>query len=256
MSNNTTPWWISFYEDAPVEHYLQRVDQDDLDATLDFLVRELGLQPGDRVFDQCCGTGSLAIPLAQRGYSLLGVDLCRKFIRLAHREATSKGISADFYTGDACAFSPAKPCAGAFNWYTSFGYYEDDAVNGRMIDCAFDALAPGGKFALEFSNMLKILGTFKEVMTYEVDSPSGKIKLERRCRFDMERRLMHQTWTWIFPDGKRSEQKSTVKMYTEDDLTRLFITAGFSEVKVYGGIDGTPVNSLESPRLIAVGTKL
>jgi 2-polyprenyl-3-methyl-5-hydroxy-6-metoxy-1,4-benzoquinol methylase len=59
---------------------LARDDKHALRATVDFLVSELRLQDGNRVYDQCCGIGGLSIPLAARGLHVTGIDLCDFFI--------------------------------------------------------------------------------------------------------------------------------------------------------------------------------
>jgi cyclopropane fatty-acyl-phospholipid synthase-like methyltransferase len=54
---------------------------------VDFLVRELGLEPGMRVLDVGCGPGRHARALAQRGMVVHGVDISARFIELARTDA-------------------------------------------------------------------------------------------------------------------------------------------------------------------------
>jgi SAM-dependent methyltransferase len=54
---------------------------------VDFLVRELGLEPGMRVLDVGCGPGRHARALAQRGMVVHGVDISARFIELARTNA-------------------------------------------------------------------------------------------------------------------------------------------------------------------------
>ena len=68
-------WWVPFYDYLLAEILLVR-DGAEITDTLSFL-RRVGLHDGDRVFDQCCGIGSLAAsgcahkkaPLGVRGES-------------------------------------------------------------------------------------------------------------------------------------------------------------------------------------------
>ena len=68
------------------------------------------------------------------------VDANEGYVRRARAEAAAEGVPCAFHAGDAFAFVPPEPCDGAFNWYTSFGYTEDDRRNARMLRRAFEAL--------------------------------------------------------------------------------------------------------------------
>ena len=62
-----------------------------------------------RIADVGCGTGSLAVLLAQQGNTVSGVDISGNMIRLARSKAQVAGVSVDFMRGDAAAppFVPA-----------------------------------------------------------------------------------------------------------------------------------------------------
>jgi cyclopropane fatty-acyl-phospholipid synthase-like methyltransferase len=56
--------------------------------------------PGGRLLDLGCGTGTHSIYLAQKGYSVVGVDFSPKAIALARQKARQAGISVDLQLGD------------------------------------------------------------------------------------------------------------------------------------------------------------
>jgi SAM-dependent methyltransferase len=67
-------------------------------------VARIGLRPGDRVLDACCGTGASALPAAQLVGStghVLGVDLAEPALALARGKALRRGLTAvDFRAAD------------------------------------------------------------------------------------------------------------------------------------------------------------
>jgi SAM-dependent methyltransferase len=255
MSKVQKNWWSSFYDDTPFEVFLARTNPDELKATLDFLVAELGLTRRSRVFDQCCGFGSIGLPLAQRGYRVVGVDLCEKYIRMARQKAaTLKLTRADFHVGDAFSFAATPPCDAGFNWYTSFGYSENDDENAKMIERAYASIKPGGKFALEYPNISYLLRTFKPVFYRSQFTEAGEIRVFRNCRILSARGVMTQRWRYYLPNDKTVTKDTTLKLYLPHMLIDIFRRCGFKDVKAYSGFDRETV-TIDSPRCIIVGRR-
>jgi 2-polyprenyl-3-methyl-5-hydroxy-6-metoxy-1,4-benzoquinol methylase len=97
--------------------------------TARFLIRTLGLEPGLSVFDQCCGTGTIAMPMAEAGVRVVGVDRCEDYVLRANQAAAREHLPAEFHAGDAFAFAAPTPCDGGFNWNTGFGNDPNDNRN-------------------------------------------------------------------------------------------------------------------------------
>lgn len=64
-------------------------------------VERLPIQSGMRVLDVACGTGNLAIPAAQRGADVVGVDIASNLLEQARERAKAEGVAAQFEEGDA-----------------------------------------------------------------------------------------------------------------------------------------------------------
>jgi SAM-dependent methyltransferase len=60
-----------------------------------------------RVLDLGCGTGSLAVLLAEAGHDVLGVDFAPAMVARARAKAAAAGLTVEFRIGDAAA--PAVP---------------------------------------------------------------------------------------------------------------------------------------------------
>ena len=67
----------------------------------DAVVERLGPEPGQDVLDVATGTGNAAIPMAQRGARVTGLDLVPKLLEAARRRAAEAGVEVDFVEGDA-----------------------------------------------------------------------------------------------------------------------------------------------------------
>lgn len=66
------------------------------------LIAELGIRPGMRVLDLGCGDGTTALPAAQRGADVLGVDIAANLVAAGEARAKAQGLSnLRFQEGDA-----------------------------------------------------------------------------------------------------------------------------------------------------------
>ncbi|MFI6869350.1 class I SAM-dependent methyltransferase [Nocardia sp. NPDC050406] len=245
-------WWAELYDELLAEHLLVRAEGE-VEPTLDFLVERLDIAPGSRVFDQCCGIGSLAVPLAARGFDLVGVDQAASYIERARADARTAGVAAEFVAADACDYAPAKPVDAVFNWWTSFGY-GSDAENQRMLDRAFDALRPGGRFALDTMNLPGVLRGFRRDTVTRRTTPLGEVLLVRETSVDLAEGRMLKDWTY-FVDGKfATRHHSSVRLYLPDTIVAMLRAAGFHDIDLYGDLSGGPLH-LDSPRCILLARR-
>jgi ubiquinone/menaquinone biosynthesis C-methylase UbiE len=67
------------------------------------LVNELGITKGLDILDLGCGDGTTALPAAQRGANVLGVDIAGNLVAAGNKRAQDQGLTnLRFQEGDAC----------------------------------------------------------------------------------------------------------------------------------------------------------
>ncbi|MBA3849614.1 MAG: hypothetical protein C0502_06415 [Opitutus sp.] len=97
--------------------------------------------PPLRVVEFGCGTGWLALALAQRGYSVLGVDISEDAVCHARATAASRGLdNIEYRAADYEHFDGA----GTFDFaifHDALHHAEDEIA---ALRCAYAALRPGG----------------------------------------------------------------------------------------------------------------
>jgi ubiquinone/menaquinone biosynthesis C-methylase UbiE len=241
-------WWTSLYDDHVANVLLERTSPADVERTTDFLVAELELGLGSTALDQCCGTGRIAWALAKRGVAVLGVDIVPSYVRRALRREVTLPNGLSFEPADAFVYR-AIPCRdAAFNWWTSFGYAAADDDNLRMLARARESIRPGGRYALDFMNVPGIYRNFRPRVVTE----AGGVTLVRDSTIDLDANVMHKAWTFTLADGRRFVRNSAVRLYDPAALRRLFLAAGFDDVRIRGDVDGSPL-TLDSPRCIVLG---
>lgn len=248
------PWWTAFFDQTYAAIGLSGSSEAALAKrarTLDLIVAKLGVSAGDTVFDQCCGTGRLSLPLAERGLRVIGVDQAASYIEVARERA--KGLDCEFHVGDAFEFVAPRPCDGAINWFTSFGYHRDDRVNVRMLQRAHESLRSGGKLALDYVNVARVLTEFQSAKVDYIAQPDGELMLVQEPSIDFPMGMMRGKWTLIRADGTREIRNIENRAFMPYDFVRLFDEAGFVDVEVLGG-EGEPFERT-SRRCIVVGRK-
>jgi SAM-dependent methyltransferase len=68
------------------------------------LVRAIGVAPSERILDLGCGDGTTALPAAELGADVLGVDIASNLVRAGQARARAAGLAnLRFQEGDACA---------------------------------------------------------------------------------------------------------------------------------------------------------
>jgi ubiquinone/menaquinone biosynthesis C-methylase UbiE len=119
VSHEKTTWERFFDAHAPV--YDDNVFTKNTAREVEYLLEELHLPPGAAILDVGCGTGRHAIPLAQRGYAVTGLDLSSEMLARASRASQAVGVTVEWVRADAARFSLPRRyeaalclCEGAF----------------------------------------------------------------------------------------------------------------------------------------------
>jgi SAM-dependent methyltransferase len=100
-------------------------------------------RPPSLVADLGCGTGSLSVLLAERGHSVIGVDLSPRMLDLARHKAQRSALDIAFVVGDAAA----PPITAVDVIVTRHVVWALEDVP-TALDTWFSLLAPGGRLVL------------------------------------------------------------------------------------------------------------
>jgi SAM-dependent methyltransferase len=142
--------WFETLADHLGAAYLRYSFTKGTDQEVGFLVDALGLAPGMRVLDVGCGPGRHAHSLAARGIEVVGVDISRRFVELAARDAPPGAtfVRADVRRlGFDAEFDAAiSLCQGAFGLAGGPGAPLDG--DGEVLAGIARALRPGGVAAV------------------------------------------------------------------------------------------------------------
>jgi ubiquinone/menaquinone biosynthesis C-methylase UbiE len=112
-------------------------------------IERLGLSPGARVLDVCCGSGGSALAAAAmvgREGSVLGIDLAEKMLELARTKAVQRGLeNTEFRLGD--ILDLRLPAAHFDAVVCVFGIFFVPDMPGA-VRALWELVRPGGKLAV------------------------------------------------------------------------------------------------------------
>ncbi len=120
---------------------------------VDFIIKALGLQGGERILDLACGFGRHSLELSRRGYKVVGVDITKDYIEDAKMEAKRNSLSAEFFHSDIRDIPFKNEFDVVLNLADgAIGYLESDSENLKIFDAVAKALKSGGKHLMDVVN--------------------------------------------------------------------------------------------------------
>lgn len=239
--------WFSTWFDSPYYHilYAQR-DEDEAAAFIKSLQRKLALVHGARVLDAACGKGRHAITLEQLGFSVDAFDLSPANIEYA---TVFENKNLLFFVHDLREPLPLPNQYDAiFNFFTSFGYFDDQRDNQKAFDTFSGGLKVGGLLVVDFFNPTYVLANLVPSEIVECQGISFRIK-----RWSEEGYLYKSI---EFTDqGKEYSFLEKVELIAKNDFISYAATAGLSLVDLKGDYNLSAFDELESPRMIFIWAK-
>ncbi len=239
-------WWSDFFHGLALDIWRAAVPEEVTAAQAAFLEETLNVATGSSVLDVPCGNGRLALPLANKGYRLTGVDIAAEFID----EARSRAPDIRWICGDMRELPQDEPFDAAYCWGNSFGYL-DDAGNADFVDAVGRCLRGGASFVLEAGAIAETLfAQLEDEKTYEL----GNLKMDIRNNYDARQGRLHTEYTFS-RDGETETKTGSQRVYTAGEVCRMLEHGGFEVETLYGGVDRVPL-AIGSPHLIAVARRM
>jgi SAM-dependent methyltransferase len=236
MATQGSAWYVDFFRDDYLNVYGHTFTEERAEKEAAFVASALGLKPGARVLDLCCGQGRHSVQLAKRGLRVTGLDLNREYLELARRAAGASNVAVEIVAADMRKIPFENNFDAIVNMYSSFGYLESEAEDLRVLESAAKALRSGGQLLLDMLNREWAVANY--IQNDWHSGADGTLYVERRD-LDLATSRMHVHFIVIDPSGNRRESVGhIIRLYTLTEMTRLLESVGLSVIAVYGGFDG------------------
>ena len=185
------------------------------------------------VLDLACGTGSLSLLLARRGYRVIGADLSSDMLAEAEQKAQALPENRPFFICQPMQrLRLAEPVDAVICALDSLNYVTKPADCRKTFRRVYDALTPGGLFVFDINTPAKLRGLDGQVFLDETDDTYCVWRTEYHrglCTYYVD--LFRQQ-----PDGawERDLEVHRQRAYTAEELTGWLEAAGFGDIRTYG----------------------
>lgn len=238
--------WFSEWFDSPYYHILYKNrDRREAEYFLRNLLQKLELNKDLKLIDLACGKGRHSIFLNSLGYDVTGVDLSPKSIAGAKKAENTR---LRFEVQDLRNLPYTSGFDVALNLFTSFGYFDSDDTNRRVISQVHKILKPGGLFVIDFMNVHVVL---QNLVPHEVKTVEG-------ITFEISKRLEDGKIIKRIGFSDRDKHyrfNEEVQALSEDDFRDMLVSGGFELQSLFGNYRLEPFDKHSSDRLILVARK-
>lgn len=231
--------YLTVYKHRDCTHAKQEVSQ---------MLNWLRLPRGAKVLDLCCGMGRHSVTLAEYGYNVTGVDLSSTLLEEARKNDTPARIC--WIQGDMRRVPlPCDHFDAVFSLFTSFGYFDEDHENRKVLLEMERLLLPGGKWVLDFLNTEALVAC---LVPYSERQEGHLIIQEART---VEHGMVKKRIAVLEPDREPRLYDEQVKLYQLPDFEQMLQGTSLVIDQLYGDYSGSPYDPATSARLILVGRK-
>jgi len=233
MDDYDRKWWQYIFDETYLISDARSVCcPETTSAEVDMVEETLGLNFVDQILDLCGGQGRHAIELLKRGYkNVTVVDYSQVLLRVGLKSAARVGCGVSFCRGDARELGLADSIFDAvLVMGNSFGYFEDDSQNQRILEEIYRLLKPGGKLLLDLIHSDYARQQFKPSSWHEANEDMVVCR-QRKLRKDgvMVREI-------VLSKGRGLIREATyfARLFQPQELAVLLAASGFQQVNCRG----------------------
>lgn len=241
------PWFKDWFN-SPYYHqlYFNR-DEKEAAAFIDKLIALLQPPPLAVMLDVACGKGRHSIHLAEKGFDVTGIDISEDSIReaLVHEKE-----NLHFYLHDMRLPFRINYYDYAFNFFTSFGYFNTSREHDNAIRTIAQSVKQGGCFVMDYLNVHYAEDHLVHQFEKEIDGVNYFI-----TKWFDETHFYKKIQ--VEDDALKTPLVYTEKVakFSLGDFTEMFAYQGLQIQDVYGDYNFGGYDVKRSPRLIMIAKK-
>jgi SAM-dependent methyltransferase len=212
---------------------------------------------GGPLLDLACGTGRMALRMADLGYQVTGVDITPEMIEWARQKAAKQNLSIEWVVADARTFHLGKQFSFIYMLENVFQFFLTRADQEAMLACVREHLLPEGCFLFETRNPTpRNLFEDRRPGGEKFAAPDGgQLVITEQHSYDPMTQIRHCTYhhTFLQPEGKPREKtvRTALRYVYPQEMEALLSYNGLQIRECYGSWQQEPLTAT-SPSMIFV----
>ncbi len=213
------------------------------------LTEQLAREFGGPLLDLACGTGTMAIRMAQEGFAVTGVDIIPEMIELASQKALKQEISIDWMVADARSFHLRKQFSFIYMLGNAFQHFLTRMDQEALLACVREHLHPEGSFLFCTRNPSPrnlFEARFPEPQQYTTVDGRAYLLREQQ-EYDAITQIQHYTFHehWLRPEGLQEKRTThtALRYVFPQEMEALLHYNGFQIRSCYGGWQQEPLTA-------------
>ena len=242
------PWFKNWFNSPYYHHLYFNRDEKEAEAFIDKLISHLKPASGSRMLDVACGKGRHSMQLANKGFDVVGIDLSEDSIKEALNFETE---NLRFYQHDMRLPSWINYFNYAFNFFTSFGYFNSQREHDNAIRTIAQSLKHNGNFVMDYLNV----HFAEDHMVHQSEKEIDGINFIITKWYDEN----HFYKKIMIEDEQLQEPvvfTEKVAKFSLGDFTEMFAYQGLQIKEVFGDYNFSNYHIKNSPRLVMVAEKV
>jgi len=241
----TKEWFASWFDTTFYHILYQERDDKEAKGFIINLLNHLKLPKKSYVLDLACGKGRHSRTLNELGMNVLGVDLSEKSIAYAKK---FENDSLHFRVQDMREPFEEEVFDCIFNLFTSFGYFDQEEDNQKVLNGISLMIKPGGLFVLDYLNTTTAIR----------DLVPDEQKMIENVHFDIHRsfdgRFIRKNITVKCLD-KNYQFEEKVRGFTLVEIEKMLSKSNLKPIEYFGNFNLDTFDPEQSTRLILVCKK-
>jgi SAM-dependent methyltransferase len=212
---------------------------------------------GGPLLDLACGTGRMALRMAELGYQVTGIDITPEMIQRARQKAVKQGVSIEWVLDDARTFHLGKQFSFIYMLENVFQFFLTRADQEAMLARVREHLLPQGCLLFETRNPTPhnlVVGRRPEPQKFTLPG-GGHLVITEQHYYDPMTQIQHYTYhhTYLQPEAKPKEKmiRTALRYVYPQEMEALLFYNGFQIRTCYGNWQQEPLTAA-SPSMIYV----
>jgi cyclopropane fatty-acyl-phospholipid synthase-like methyltransferase len=239
MESNCSEWFRTWFDSPYYKILYSNRSEGEAALFIDNLLAFIDLPDGSRLLDLACGRGRHSVYL-----NVVGVDLSNNSISEAKKY---ENATLHFLTEDMRSFELGVKFDAIFNLFTSFGYFQSQEENKKVLQRIKLHLKNDGLFVMDYFNATKVE---KGLIPFETKTIQGvEFNISKKIEDDQ----IIKTISFEGKEGKFEFQEK-VQLLKAVEILEMISGQGLKIVRTFGDYFLNEFDETNSDRIIVIAS--